>query len=136
MPDMAKKVALITGGGTGVGRSVTLQLAERGFDVAINYSRSEDDAESTANEAREHGVRAIDRGLRFGEHGLPLMGCGDGAVAPPQSDAQDRVAKLMNLYRYYDDKQRKPPPNEEALRDFGAKLTPEERSARMIGHGW
>jgi cyclic beta-1,2-glucan synthetase len=25
----------------------------------------------------EHAVRAIDRGLRFGEHGLPLMGCGD-----------------------------------------------------------
>jgi cellobiose phosphorylase len=25
----------------------------------------------------EHGIRAIDRGLRFGEHGLPLMGCGD-----------------------------------------------------------
>jgi len=25
----------------------------------------------------EHGIRAIDRGLRFGDHGLPLMGCGD-----------------------------------------------------------
>ena len=25
----------------------------------------------------EHAVRAIDHGLRFGEHGLPLMGCGD-----------------------------------------------------------
>ena len=25
----------------------------------------------------EHGVRAIERGLRFGAHGLPLMGCGD-----------------------------------------------------------
>jgi cellobiose phosphorylase len=25
----------------------------------------------------EHGIRAIDNGLRFGEHGLPLMGCGD-----------------------------------------------------------
>ena len=25
----------------------------------------------------EHGVRAIERGLRFGEHGLPLIGCGD-----------------------------------------------------------
>jgi len=25
----------------------------------------------------EHCVRAIDNGLRFGEHGLPLMGCGD-----------------------------------------------------------
>src|SRR6202030_2191699 len=25
----------------------------------------------------EHGVRAIKNGLKFGEHGLPLMGCGD-----------------------------------------------------------
>ena len=25
----------------------------------------------------EHCVRAIDHGLRFGSHGLPLMGCGD-----------------------------------------------------------
>lgn len=25
----------------------------------------------------EHAIRAIDHGLRFGEHGLPLMGCGD-----------------------------------------------------------
>ena len=25
----------------------------------------------------EHGVRALDHGLRFGSHGLPLMGCGD-----------------------------------------------------------
>lgn len=25
----------------------------------------------------EHCVRAINNGLRFGEHGLPLMGCGD-----------------------------------------------------------
>jgi 3-oxoacyl-[acyl-carrier protein] reductase len=53
------KVALITGGGTGVGRSTTLQLAERGFDLAINYSRSKDDAEATAAEAHEAGVRAI-----------------------------------------------------------------------------
>jgi hypothetical protein len=43
------------------------------------------------------------------------------------------VAKLMNLYRYYADKQQKPPQNEEALREFGKKLTAEERSARMIG---
>jgi cellobiose phosphorylase len=25
----------------------------------------------------EHAIRALDHGLRFGEHGLPLMGCGD-----------------------------------------------------------
>jgi 3-oxoacyl-[acyl-carrier protein] reductase len=52
-------VALITGGGTGVGRSTTLQLAERGFHVAVNYSRSSDDAEQTAAAAREKNVKAI-----------------------------------------------------------------------------
>ena len=53
------KVALITGGGTGVGRAATLQLALRGYQVIVNYSRSQDDAEATAAEASEHGVRAI-----------------------------------------------------------------------------
>lgn len=53
------KVALVTGGGTGVGRAAVLQLAERGFDVAVNYSRSESDAASAAAEARAKGVKAI-----------------------------------------------------------------------------
>jgi 3-oxoacyl-[acyl-carrier protein] reductase len=59
MSQVAGKVALITGGGTGVGRATALQLAQRGCHVAINYSRSQDDAEATAAEAAEHGVRAI-----------------------------------------------------------------------------
>lgn len=54
-----QKVALITGGGTGVGRAAALQFAARGFGVAINYSRSRDDAEATAAAAAEHGLRAI-----------------------------------------------------------------------------
>lgn len=57
--DMSGKVALITGGGTGVGRAATLQLARRGIQVAINYSRSQEDAEATAADARELGVRAV-----------------------------------------------------------------------------
>jgi 3-oxoacyl-[acyl-carrier protein] reductase len=56
---VANKVALITGGGTGVGRATVLQLAARGFDVVVNYSRSQSDAESTAAAARELGVRAV-----------------------------------------------------------------------------
>lgn len=59
MTKRAERVALITGGGTGVGRATTLQLAERGFHVAINYSRSAGDADQTALEAREKGVKAI-----------------------------------------------------------------------------
>lgn len=55
----SRKVALITGGGTGVGRAATLQLAQRGYDVVVNYSRSASDAEATAAEAGEHNVRAI-----------------------------------------------------------------------------
>ena len=53
------RAALITGGGTGVGRATALDLARRGCAVAVNYSRSKDDAEATAAEARALGVRAV-----------------------------------------------------------------------------
>jgi 3-oxoacyl-[acyl-carrier protein] reductase len=36
-----------------------LRLAQRGYDVAINYSRSAEEAEATAAAAREYGVRAV-----------------------------------------------------------------------------
>jgi hypothetical protein len=60
-------------------------------------------------------------------------GCNSGGAAPPKPDAQDRLSKLLNLYRAYTDKNQKPPPSEEALREFAAKMTAEERSARLIG---
>ena len=56
-----------------------------------------------------------------------------GSVAAPQSDAQDRLAKLMNLYRAYVEKNQKGPPSEEALREFGQKLPANERADRRIG---
>jgi len=52
------KAAIITGGGTGVGRATALELARRGCAVLVNYSRSKDDAERTAADARAFGVRA------------------------------------------------------------------------------
>lgn len=52
------KTAVITGGGTGIGRAIALDLAKKGANVAIVYSRSVEDAEKTANDVRAHGVRA------------------------------------------------------------------------------
>jgi 3-oxoacyl-[acyl-carrier protein] reductase len=38
--EVSGKVALITGGATGVGRATAPQLAERGCAIAINYNYS------------------------------------------------------------------------------------------------
>ena len=53
------RVAIITGGGTGVGRATALDLARRGCAVVVNYSRSTDAAEATAAEVAKLGVRAL-----------------------------------------------------------------------------
>jgi 3-oxoacyl-[acyl-carrier protein] reductase len=57
--DLKGKAAIVTGGGTGVGRATCLQLAAAGCSVLVDYSRSKDAAEETARLAREQGVQAI-----------------------------------------------------------------------------
>ena len=52
-------MALVTGGGTGIGRATVLMLADAGVAVAVNYSRSEQEAEQTVREAEERGVTAL-----------------------------------------------------------------------------
>lgn len=64
---------------------------------------------------------------------LAVGGCAGSSDAPPEPDAKDRLERFYNLYRAYADKNKKPPPSEDALREFAAKLSPQERSDRLIG---
>jgi 3-oxoacyl-[acyl-carrier protein] reductase len=54
-----KPAALVTGAGTGIGRAVSILLASKGYDVVINFSRSEAAAEATARDCRAAGARAL-----------------------------------------------------------------------------
>lgn len=55
--DMRDKVAVVTGGGTGLGREISKLFVERGANLAIVYSRSREDAEKTARELARDGQR-------------------------------------------------------------------------------
>jgi 3-oxoacyl-[acyl-carrier protein] reductase len=53
------KAALVTGAASGIGRAAALALARAGYDLAINYSRSEKEAKAVADEAAKAGVKSV-----------------------------------------------------------------------------
>lgn len=59
MADNPHKVALVTGSATGIGRACALRFAENGFDVVVNYSRSENDARETLKLVEACHVRGL-----------------------------------------------------------------------------
>ncbi|QHT63649.1 SDR family oxidoreductase [Paenibacillus lycopersici] len=57
--ELKNRTAIVTGGGTGIGRAVSLLLAGKGARVCVNYSRSREDAEDTVRQIRGQGGEAI-----------------------------------------------------------------------------
>jgi 3-oxoacyl-[acyl-carrier protein] reductase len=50
MTELQGKVALVTGGGRGIGRSISLLLAQHGASIAVNYRRDKESAETTVQD--------------------------------------------------------------------------------------
>lgn len=59
MFDLSGKVALVTGGSRGIGRSICTQLAGQGAAVAINYNESAEQAEDLRQKIEAAGGKAI-----------------------------------------------------------------------------
>ena len=57
--DLAHAVAIVTGGGTGIGKAISTQLAAAGASVVVNYSRSADEAQATVAEIEAAGGTAV-----------------------------------------------------------------------------
>jgi len=52
-------IALVSGAATRLGRAMALSLAERGYDVAVHYATSEEDAQKVVAEITGMGQRAV-----------------------------------------------------------------------------
>lgn len=56
---LKNKVALVTGGGRGIGRAISLALAQEGAKVCINYFHNKDTAEDVVKQIKENRGEAI-----------------------------------------------------------------------------
>lgn len=64
---------------------------------------------------------------------IPPAGCSKPVGGAAPAEAKEHLWQLFRLYKAYVERNKKGPPDEQALRDFGNKLTPEERKGYIIG---
>ena len=73
------KFALVTGGSRGIGRAVSVKLAEMGYHILINYNSSPEEAEMTLRLVREKG--------------------GDGEILKFDVSSQSEVEKVLGQWQ-------------------------------------
>jgi NAD(P)-dependent dehydrogenase (short-subunit alcohol dehydrogenase family) len=68
MKSLAGRIALVTGGGRGIGKAISLALAAEGATIAINYRRDKESAEETMREILDLGGLAT---IHQGSNDIP-----------------------------------------------------------------
>lgn len=63
---LAGKRALVTGGSSGIGRAISLELARAGADVIIHFGKSREAAHGVADEILKNGQKSVILGAEFG----------------------------------------------------------------------
>lgn len=85
--ELSGTVAIVTGGGTGIGRAVCLDLARADVRaIVVNYSRSEADADSTCQDVRGLGCEAL--AIR--------------ANVAAETEVRDMVSRCLERYGHLD----------------------------------
>lgn len=56
---LAGKVAIVTGGDSGIGRAVAILFAREGADIVISHLEEDEDAITTADEVKDEGGHAV-----------------------------------------------------------------------------
>ena len=74
------RLALITGGSRGIGRTIAIDLARRGADVAVSYLRNEEAAQETVALIESTGRRGV--AIRSRIDSPAVTACGGRAAAP------------------------------------------------------
>jgi NAD(P)-dependent dehydrogenase (short-subunit alcohol dehydrogenase family) len=95
-PHPNRPVVLVTGAARRVGRAIALDLAAHGFDVALHFRSSGDDAEATATAARESGARA----QCFGADLSDEAACR--ALVPAVAQALGRLDAVVNNASHFE----------------------------------
>lgn len=86
------KIAIVTGGGRDIGKSVSLQLAREGAKVVINYRSNREEAEKTLAEIEAEGGTAI-----IHQADVSIAADVTGLIAATAAAFGDRIDFVVNL---------------------------------------